>query len=287
MSVHSDARESMYEYLRGELPPADEERIRVHVGSCKECSNRFAELEEILGAMSVSRQRPSDARSDLYWQHFSEKVERRIEAESGRRMESSFVSRLLDALLEHKKPFGVGFASALSLVALAFAAWSLWFNPASTNVAHEEVPGLRPQTGPLMNVERTSLERRADDYLERSKVLLIGLINADPGEMTDSSPLMKRQREVSRSLLHESTELSSALNDPSQRQLKELVSDLGLILMQIANLESDHAVQGVQIVRSGVEQNGILFKINLEEIQRATHRGSQRNAPDKSGKPST
>jgi hypothetical protein len=113
------------------------------------------------------------------------------------------------------------------------------------------------------------MEVRAADYLEQSKVLLIGIMNTDTKSLVGSKSLLRRQREISRTLVSESQEISSGLTDPSQQRLRELVSDLGLILVQIANLETDHGVQGVEIVKGGVERNGILFKINLEEMQRA------------------
>jgi hypothetical protein len=119
------------------------------------------------------------------------------------------------------------------------------------------------------------MEVRAADYLEQSKVLLIGIMNTDTKSLVGSKSLLQRQREMSRTLVRESQEISSGLTDPSQQRLRELVSDLGLILVQIANLETEHGVQGVEIVKGGVERNSLLFKINLEEMQRATQ--SSRN----------
>jgi hypothetical protein len=114
------------------------------------------------------------------------------------------------------------------------------------------------------------MELRADNYLEQSKMLLIGIMNTEAKSLVESKSTFEHQRAMSRVLVRESQEISSGLTDPSQQQLRDLVSDLGLILIQIANLESKHGVEGVEIVKGGVERNGILFKINLEEIQRAS-----------------
>jgi len=113
---------------------------------------------------------------------------------------------------------------------------------------------------------------RAENYLEQSKTLLIGIMNTDTKSIVGSKSSLDRQRAISKTLVRESQEISSGLTDPSQQRLRELVGDLGLILIQIANLESKQSVQGVEIVKGGVERNGILFKINVEEIQRATRR---------------
>jgi len=54
--------------------------------------------------------------------------------------------------------------------------------------------------------------------------------------------------------------------------LRLLVSDLEVILLQIANLESEHNLSTIEMVQSGVDRRGILLKINLEEMrQTETH----------------
>ena len=133
-------------------------------------------------------------------------------------------------------------------------------------------------------MQKAALESQAQDYLEQSKILLIGLMNTDTKSLRTSGPLLQREQEISRMLVSKSRDLTSKLNDPSQRRLRELISDLQLILVQIANLGTQHDVPGVEIIKGGIEHNDILFKINLEEIHR-TSKSAAKN--DKTVKRST
>ena len=279
MRTHRVIQNSLFSYVKQELAPEDREAIELHLQSCESCSRKLQDLRSILGLLSENVKRPSDHRSEMYWQQFAEKVERRIQGGRFEEPAQSFIGRLLDSIVENRKPFGVGFASALSMIALAFAVWSLWIKTPED----KSVVSGKGGTELTANIQRSAMEVRADEYLEQSKVLLIGILNTDPQSMAGSKPLLERQRNESKKLVRESEEISAGLTDPSQLRLKELVSDLGVILLQIANLESKHSMQGVEIVKSGVERNGILFKINLEEIHR-TQRSSEKKVDGKSAK---
>jgi hypothetical protein len=213
--------------------------------------------------------RPSERRPEMYRQQFGGRLERRIEQDKTQEDDGrSFVSKLLETFTEHRKPFGIGFASALTLMMIAFGVWSVWFKTPALGPFDPQTVS-RQGIGPA-DFQNVSLDSRVGDYLEQSRVLLIGLMNSDTKSFGGSKPQFVREREISRLLVRESEDLTTKLNDPSQRRLKELVSDLQVILIQIANLEVSHNTPGVEIVKGGIEHKDILFKINLEEIQRMT-----------------
>ena len=119
------------------------------------------------------------------------------------------------------------------------------------------------ETG-LSSAERILLNERALNYLERSKTLLLGIVNSDPDE---SGLGLAKERQVSRTLVSEAAELKNSLSDADQQRMKQLVGDLEVILLQIANLGEEKGFPAVEIVRSGVERRGILLKINLEQMR--------------------
>jgi hypothetical protein len=281
MRTHRAIQKNLYGYLRDEVSAEDRQAIGRHVNSCAACRKELQSMRETMDLLTQKVRRPSENRNELYWQRFTENVERRIQVELTEGEPQSFVGRLLDLLVENRKPFSVGFASALSAIVLALAIWSLWTkgpmpDQAASDSADAGASGLRA------NMQKTALEMRAENYLEQSKILLIGIMNTDTKSLVETQSFLKRQQAISRTLVRESQEISLGLTDPSQQRLRELVSDLELILLQIANLESRHGIQGVEIVKGGVERNGILFKINFEEIQRATQsardKGSEKKA---------
>jgi hypothetical protein len=83
-------------------------------------------------------------------------------------------------------------------------------------------------------------------------------------------PLQKR---TSEELLREAVVLKAGLGS-SDRRLERLVSDLELILLQIANLPADSGVSGIEVIKAGVEDGDIFFKINLSEVRRPAERSS-------------
>ena len=80
---------------------------------------------------------------------------------------------------------------------------------------------------------------------------------------------LDRQQQISENLVREAGTLKAELTEPAQQRLRRLVTDLELILVQIANLETEHDLSAIELVRSGVDRNGLLMKINLAEMMQA------------------
>ncbi|MBT8400870.1 MAG: hypothetical protein KJO98_10365, partial [Rhodothermia bacterium] len=64
-------------------------------------------------------------------------------------------------------------------------------------------------------------------------------------------------------------DLKPSLEDARMRRLHELVSEIEMIMIQIANLEAEYDMPAVDMVREGVERKGLLFKINVEEMRQS------------------
>ena len=138
--------------------------------------------------------------------------------------------------------------------------------PAAAPPLPEEQISATPETSAL---QPASLDVRTDRYLSRSKVLLLGLVNLEPGQ-TDSVALgLPRKQAVARELVDESAALRGDLADADQALLRDLVEDLEVILLQIANLEANQDLPAIELVRRGVDRRAILLQINLAEMQGA------------------
>lgn len=116
----------------------------------------------------------------------------------------------------------------------------------------------------------------ADDFIDRSRVLMLGLVNYGP-ETNDTYALdLGGKKAASRKLMAQAPAIKKALKASGQRRLRELVSEMEMILLQIANLESDQDLDGVELVKQGVDQKGIFMKINLDRMSREARTGGQR-----------
>lgn len=113
----------------------------------------------------------------------------------------------------------------------------------------------------------SATEERAHAYLNRSKTLLLGVVNFD-AETDDPAALALPQRgEIAEELLLEANYLKTNLSDAEQQQLKSLVTELEVILLQLAHLEAQADVPEIEIVQAGVDRSGLLFKIDVEKMR--------------------
>ena len=70
-----------------------------------------------------------------------------------------------------------------------------------------------------------------------------------------------------------------------QNQIYNLISDLEVILLQIANLESEYNLPAIEMVKNGVDRKGILLKINIEEMRK--YKSAEPNKSKKEKKSAT
>ena len=116
------------------------------------------------------------------------------------------------------------------------------------------------------DVELASADDRAMRYVEKSRVLLLGLVNADTDD-DGTGAGFEVQRRQSRSLVTQAAGLREELDDPSHRRLRALVGELEKIMMQIANLESEEDFDEVELIRGRVDKHDVMLKIDLEELR--------------------
>lgn len=119
-------------------------------------------------------------------------------------------------------------------------------------------------------------------YLERSRNLLIGLTNLDDPQASGID--LEIRARVSRELYDRGSILTVALNRPSQQQLRLLVEQLQLILLQLSNVGMEDGRPAVELVRQGVRSESILLRINLEAIRSTLREEDKAAAKDSAGK---
>jgi len=97
-------------------------------------------------------------------------------------------------------------------------------------------------------------------YLRQSQMLLVGVTNMpiDEGQLPD----LTIERETSRHLVEEARMLKQqSLDDRSVR----LINDLQKIQIELANMDPRNDLPTMELVRSSIERENLLFKIRMEE----------------------
>ena len=266
-------KDLMLEALYGELPAGDRALFDAHLRACPECAAEYSVLGATLEVMDRrERPDPGGAFWDGYWDRLEKKMERGTLTTEAPASEP-FWRRARRAFSTVPR-WAYQASAALALVVVGVLIGRSVFAPSGPGpvTGPAEVVAAVPPADPMLV--------RADDYIQRSKVLLLGLVNTDPAADGMYGLNLPRQKQISRELLSEAAYLKPALRAGRNDRLRELVSDLEVILLQIANLESENDLEGVELVRAGVDKRGLLLQINLSEMAGETKaRTSGASAP--------
>ena len=254
------------EKLFGELSPEEKQRLEGHLEACPGCRTQVHEMEAALH-LAASRTRPEPPAD--FWEGYYARLVGRLREEEQRPNHTSRLAEWLHApgrlnlsALSLAPRWAYQLSGAVAMLAVGvLIGWLVFGNTASQAPGMAEAPGIETP------VQAASLEARADRYLDRSKVLLLGLVNLE-----EQDPVLlnlTRQQEIARELIDESSTLKNELTDTDQRLLRVLIDDLEVILLQIANMEAGYDLPAIEMVKSGVDRRAILLKINLTEMRRA------------------
>jgi len=252
----------------GDLSAADERQLQTHLTECGNCKNFLAGMDDVLGKLGAP-QRPE--MPEHFWEGYWHRLAQRLENEESTASDSIF-ARLWKGLREKwaAQPLAIPFARTAGVLALLMCGVIIghyWW-PQSNDAGRQTTQTIPP----AIPVAQT----RAEQWLERSQILLIGVVNEEVS--VAAKPDFSHQRLVSRHLLTEAQALNRELDPVADRRILQLMNQLELVLLQIANLEAEHDLSAVELVRDGIARDGLLLKINIAEL--AQH-AQQNVAPKK------
>jgi hypothetical protein len=261
MSIHTEISNKLYEYCVGELDSSDRAGVETHLSACDRCSHELEEIKASIQLIGKPAELPSAARSGEYWQRFSFTVEDKIRRMSDSKKISvgSLWDRMQSYFIVNRGPV-IAAGTASVVIVCAAVLWKV-ITPAPeqeefARLTNEEKPAIE-QVTPAVNTNE-----RLGNYIKKSKILLVGLSNmkTESGHPIDLS----FERQTSRSLIKEARFLQTQNID---RRSARLIDDLNKILVELANLEEEHDVPDVEIIRGGIHQENLLFKIRMAEAR--------------------
>jgi hypothetical protein len=241
-------------YYGGMTPPHE---FQEHLQNCNKCDTAFKEFSATLKLMSQRKRTEPDAE---YWEHYWERLAPKLKTQEETQQKKS---NHLITFHRRIPVWAYQIAAAIVLLLAGGVIGRFYFAP--------EKPQQVAAIQSTLPVVQASVDRRAQRLLQRSEVLILGLVNSDPSGNLDFAHSQK----VSYELVQEAKSVENTLTLPEQRRLKRLMSNLQIILLQIASLEAEHDLREIELIRSGAERTGILLQINLELMRAA------RNSPPK------
>ena len=264
--------EALFENLDPGAKPFFEE----HLHSCPDCAAEFQSLRDTVETVGRRvRRDPGREFWDGYWDRLSRRLE--TGGKTAVRGTSDPAAKRFGRFALWNPRWAFSAAAAVVLVAIGIMVGRAVFPPrplpvAAGRPAAETQPGQDPATDPVL---------RARIYVDKSKLVLLALVNYVPSGAGPQVLDLSLEKQVSRELVRQAGGLKSDLQGPGRRRLRELVTDLETVLLQISNLESRDDLAAVEFVKQGVESRGIFLKINLSEMGGDLSPSGREPAPEK------
>lgn len=270
----------MEKALYDELPSSQNNEFLQHINNCNCCASEFYELRNIIDAVSgVDRPEPTESYLNNLWNTIQPKLVK----EKTSSLYVLIIEKIKELFIIHRSlPYQLAGGIALIMLGIFIGRFYMTDETAKiipefrtdNNIVISPENNIQPEqqtdaaTGEIV-VKQAAYRDEAQKFVDKSKILLLGLVNFDPGSDDIDVINLPKQKEISRELVSRVADLKNKLNKPSQQQLRDLITDLEVILLQIANLESEYNLEGIDLVKDGVNKKGIFLKININEMQKA------------------
>ncbi len=263
MTKHSDTKNQLYDYAMNLLNDDARRNVEQHFSSCKSCTDDLKELQQAITLLPHPSTQPSDAKDEAFWNSVANNVERVI------RLHTQPKPLFFSEVYEKMRTFftfrpGYAYAIGGSLAAVVLAVVLFRWQPAEK----QQVADAKSQTiDSTIVLTQYKNQERISQYFRKSKTLLVGIANM---KMNDEQNIdLSVERKVSRELIHEARYLKQQAMDGRSARL---VEDLEKILIELANLEETNDLPNVEMIRSGINQENLLFKIRMAEGSYNTNR---------------
>jgi len=245
--------------LKSKLSQEDIEAFGQHLRTCTKCTEEFENLKNTMIFM-YQRERPEPDAD--FMENFWDNLEPQLKPE---KKSEFFIKSLWENILtkiQYQPKWGFQFAGAVSILLIGILIGKYFISGPEIQTIPQTIPN-------NLSIQQASTIEQADRYINRSQVLLLGLMNMDPEVENLETINLDHKKTISRELLTQASALKKDLNNPSQRQLKGLIADLEVILLQIATLEIEQDLSGIELIQNGIDRKGIFLKINIREMDKS------------------
>ncbi|HEX9657101.1 MAG TPA: zf-HC2 domain-containing protein [Bacteroidota bacterium] len=250
MRIEEHILNLLYDYLLEEMSEKERLQAEVHLQHCEECNAECDKMQSTLERLSELRYAPSTERSSEFWSEFPIAVGRRLQANKPGGRALHWV-RWWGQLLYGSPRYRI--AGALIVLAVGTVFVMKW------NAGEKQISSI-PDKGKF-GIPLELVDQRAQKYFRQSGVLMVELANRKhyEGKPTDLS----LERRVSRQLLNEARFLKQ---QPLTPYTTQLMSDIEPVLIELANSEHHSEKPTVELLRDGIFQGNLLFKVRMAQI---------------------
>lgn len=242
----------LYDFAAGALPPDQLEMVRDHLAKCAECRKAHDELRAVVRNMPPDSD-PASALPPAFWKELLNDVGAQLPARRKLRILPAWLRDWWEFISVPRHQWIVGVTATAMLVALLAGSWFILRPDHAPEQVVAASPSTHEATPPVVNT-------RLRQYLRKSKALLVGVNNMP---LREGVPVdLSVEREISRDLLHEARYLKDLALDGRSAAL---ISDLEKIQITLANSREREEIHGIQLIRGGIQEENLLFKIRIAE----------------------
>ncbi|MFQ6091067.1 MAG: zf-HC2 domain-containing protein [bacterium] len=248
------------EYLFDEIDGESNRKFESHLARCPNCSSQLTKMKQTLEMMGQKRRvEPPEEFWASYWARLRARMEQ--EAAPKARAKIGLWEKIQD-FFPSIPGSAYRWAAVVGALVMGILIGRFFFSSFGVKEPTVAERAHLPEEAPLAQ----TVDERAERYLEKSKIFLIGFVNTDP-EAEGGEILVPRQREISEELIQEASFLKENLKGHPRQGIRALIEDLEAVLIEIANLEEQEDLPHIELIRSGIDRKGILLKINIHQMR--------------------
>ncbi len=258
MSECEKYKDMIVDALYGELSLEEKLVLEKHLKECALCRQEFEELTATMDTMSRRiRPEPEKEFFDGYWDRLAERMDKERAVHTAK-------DKWWDFLIPRRKGLFPRWIFQAVVSVLLVVVGIYLGRTVFTAGQRTDQKDMLAQTVSRSD-SQINVSQRAYDYIQRSKLIVLAISNFDFEKQDPYALDLPYQQQISRELVQEAGWLKEELSGRRHHRLQELIADLEVILLQIANLESESDLSTIELVQDGVKSRGILFKIHLAD----------------------
>ncbi len=262
--------DKIWDYLDGSLADNVRQDCQSHLTDCSKCS---AELEASKAILSEARSIEKAKAPDLLWQRIEAELDApRVPFYSAIRDPMVKLMTIFENLLATPAP-ALKIAGVLAILTIGVFVGRHLFPSRTPDRMAEQLMTQNPKVQMVAN--------RTNDFVEKSKILFLGFVNADPADAEESD--WTTEKRVAQNLVRKAAVLKDDLAEFRNERLRLLIEELEIILLEISNLEETYDMENVDLIKSGIDHKGLMLKIHLHDLADNSleqQKSESKNRPD-------
>lgn len=248
-----------------ELSQDEQHAFEHHLTECPDCAQEFEKLAGTLQFMAQrERQEPAQEFWDGFWGDVNFKIQQEEKAQPATGKINGWFAKLATVFTPKSTIRVATFAATL---AVGIFLGKIIFND---------------QSGTSQLIENQyalskAVQADVQDYLEDSQILLMGFANFD---LKNEDPFIlniDQKKKLSEKLVTRAAVLKPVLSEAKADRQLELINELEIILMQLANLDKGHDTDAIEFMQSALDRQSIFLKINMEKLRQIKENSSPSN----------